>query len=71
MLKCVDEEDVDYILGEIHEGVCESQSGGRTLAYKAIRQGYYWPTMKRDALYFVKKCDKYQRFATIPRSPAE
>ena len=71
LLKCVEEEDADYILREIHEGVCGNHSGGRTLAYKALRQGYYWPTMKRDALQFVKKWDKCQRFATIPKSLAE
>ena len=38
---------------------------------KALRQGYYWPTMQRDALDYVRKCDKCQRFATVPHAPPE
>ncbi|XP_059669203.1 uncharacterized protein LOC132314344 [Cornus florida] len=70
-LRCVSSEEADYILREIHLGVCGNHAGGRSLANKAIRQGYYWPTMQKDALDFVKKCDKCQRFANIPRQPSE
>ncbi|RVW12029.1 hypothetical protein CK203_087282 [Vitis vinifera] len=31
--------------------------------YRAHSQGYYWPTMKKDAAAYVKKCDKCQRHA--------
>ncbi|XP_021833172.1 uncharacterized protein K02A2.6-like [Prunus avium] len=42
-----------------------------TTAHKAFRQGYYWPSMHRDAIAMVKKCDKCQRFGNIPHLPAE
>nr|CAN71386.1 hypothetical protein VITISV_010559 [Vitis vinifera] len=32
---------------------------------------YYWPTMKKDAAAYVKKCDKCQRHAPIPHVPLE
>ncbi|KAL0313367.1 UNVERIFIED_CONTAM: hypothetical protein Sradi_5736000 [Sesamum radiatum] len=35
---------------EIHEGSCGNHSGGRSLAGKALRQGYFWPSMQKDAL---------------------
>ncbi|XP_059664260.1 uncharacterized protein LOC132310035 [Cornus florida] len=70
-LRCVSSEEVDYILREIHLGVCGNHVGGRSFANKAIRLGYYWPTMQKDALDFVKKYDKCQRFANIPRQPSE
>ncbi|RVW90531.1 Transposon Ty3-G Gag-Pol polyprotein [Vitis vinifera] len=38
---------------------------------KAHSQGYYWPTMKKDATTYVKKCDKCQRHAPIPHMPSE
>nr|CAN67947.1 hypothetical protein VITISV_002483 [Vitis vinifera] len=47
-----------YVLAELHEGVCGNHSGGRSLAHRAHLQGYYWPTMKKDATAYVKKCDK-------------
>ena len=46
-------------------------SGGRFLAHRAHSQGYYWPTMKKDAAAYVKKCDKCQRHAPIPHVPSE
>ncbi|MCI44303.1 hypothetical protein A2U01_0065542, partial [Trifolium medium] len=35
LLKCVDEDTVDYILREIHEGINAQHLGGRSLARKA------------------------------------
>jgi len=33
-------------MAELHEGICGSHIGGRALVLKAIRAGFYWPTMK-------------------------
>ncbi|KAK3013273.1 hypothetical protein RJ639_009594 [Escallonia herrerae] len=40
-----------------------------TLAQKILRQGYYWPTMPRDAIEFMRRCDKCQKFAPISHKP--
>ena len=48
ILKCVGKEDANYILREVHEGICGNHIGARTLAGKTLRQGYYWPTMLKD-----------------------
>ncbi|XP_075645592.1 uncharacterized protein LOC142616682 [Castanea sativa] len=64
-LKCVDEEEVKYILEEIHKGVCRDHAGLRSLVSKVIRTGYFWPTMQVDAVELVKKCDKCQRFGNV------
>ena len=68
LLKCVDLAQGNHILQEIHEGICNNHAGGKSLAYKALRQGYFWTTMKTDTMNFARKCDKYQRFSSIPRS---
>ena len=68
-LRCIDDLEAEFVMSQIHEGVCGNHSGGRALAQKALRQGYYWPTMVRDAFNFVQKCDKCQRFAHIPHQP--
>ena len=69
-LKCVGPTEARLVLQEIHEGVCGNHVGGRALAYKALRQGYFWETMKEDASDFVKKCDRCQRHATVQRQPS-
>ena len=44
-LKCIDEEEVEYILKEIHERVCGDHASPRSLVSKVIRTGYFRPTM--------------------------
>nr|GEY93401.1 reverse transcriptase domain-containing protein [Tanacetum cinerariifolium] len=38
-----------YVIKEIHEGSCSMHAGPRSVVAKAIRLGYFWPTMHRDA----------------------
>jgi ribonuclease HI len=63
LLRCLSQDEADYALREIHEGACGSHSGGRVLAHKAIRAGYYWPKMYQQSMEMVKACDKCQKFA--------
>ncbi|CAL2239815.1 unnamed protein product [Prunus armeniaca] len=70
-LKCLTKEQGDYVLREVHSGVCGDHSGSRSLAHKVFRQGYFWPTLHQDANVLVKKCDKCQRFGSVPHIPAE
>ncbi|KAI5436890.1 hypothetical protein KIW84_023130 [Lathyrus oleraceus] len=69
LLKCVEEEKVPDILGEIHRGINAQHLGGRSLARKALRAGYYWPTMQNDSKEHVKRCDKCQRHADMHLAP--
>ena len=71
ILKCIVGKDADYVLREVHEGVCKNHIGARTLAGKVLRQGYYWPIMLRDATKLVKKCKVCQKHAKISRLPSE
>ena len=41
LLKCVNLEQENHILQEIHEGICSNHARGQSLAYKALRQGYF------------------------------
>ena len=70
-LKCLTPEQGQYVLAELHEGICGNHPGGRTLAHRAHTQGYYWPTMKSDAADLVKKCDPCQRMSPILKSPVQ
>jgi hypothetical protein len=67
LLKCISQEVGNYILREIHEGVCGNHSGSRVLAHKAVQAGFYWPNMSQDSMQVVKTCDKCQRFANVSK----
>ena len=56
-LLCVHPELTESLLEELHEGICGSHTRGRSLAHRAITQGYWWPNMQREALEYVRKCD--------------
>ena len=62
-LLCVHPETSESLLEELHEGICGSHTGGRSLSHQAITQGYWWPGMQKEALEYAKKCDQCQRFA--------
>ncbi|XP_057969549.1 uncharacterized protein LOC131158704 [Malania oleifera] len=69
-LRCLNNEEGKYVLREIHKGVCGNHFANRALAHKAIRQGFYWPTIKKDALELIKRCDRCQRCAAVPHIPS-
>ena len=56
ILKCITGKDTEYVIREVHEGICGNHIGARALAGKVLRQGYYWPTRLRDATDLVRKC---------------
>ena len=70
-LLCVHPDLTKSLLEELHEGICGSHTGGRSLAHRAITQGYWWPNMQRETLEYVKKCDQCQRFALSIHQPGE
>uniref|UniRef100_A0A2N9GRH3 Integrase catalytic domain-containing protein n=1 Tax=Fagus sylvatica TaxID=28930 RepID=A0A2N9GRH3_FAGSY len=70
-LRCLSPEEANYVIREVHEGVCGNHSGARSLAHKLTRAGYYWSFLLHDATQYVKACDKCQLFANVPRVPPE
>ncbi|GKU94659.1 hypothetical protein SLEP1_g8119 [Rubroshorea leprosula] len=71
LLRCLTPYEAEYALREVHEGVCGSHVGARTLAHKVLRQGYYWPNMQEDAKKFMQRCQKCQFFAHLTHQLAE
>uniref|UniRef100_A0A2N9EL41 RNA-directed DNA polymerase n=1 Tax=Fagus sylvatica TaxID=28930 RepID=A0A2N9EL41_FAGSY len=71
IVSCLAPDEANYVMREIHEGICGNHSGARALQRKIVRAGYYWPSMKADASRFVQHCDKCQRFANLLHSPLE
>ncbi|GJW53046.1 reverse transcriptase domain-containing protein [Tanacetum coccineum] len=61
----------NYVLREINEGSCSMHSGPRSVVAKAIRTGYYKPTMHTDARKLIRECNDYQVHHPIPRNPQQ
>ena len=71
LLKCVLPTEVKNIMWEIHEGPCGNRAEGKSLAFKALRQGYYWPNMKAYYMEYARKCNKCQWFSPISKAYLE
>ena len=48
-LLCIHPEALELLLEELHEGVCGSHTGGKSLSHRVITQGYWWPNMQKEA----------------------
>ena len=70
-LRCLSHDEVDYVMKEVHKGICGNHSGAQSLVHKLIRARYYWPTMLKDAQAYVKTCDKCQRFSNLIKQTSE
>ncbi|GKA23479.1 reverse transcriptase domain-containing protein [Tanacetum coccineum] len=46
-------------------------SGLRSVVAKAIRSGYCWPTIHKDARNIIRKCDDCQTHRPVPRNPQQ
>ncbi|XP_014506155.1 uncharacterized protein LOC106765899 [Vigna radiata var. radiata] len=70
MLKCVSKDESEYVMQELHEGICGRHGGGRSLRARALRAGFYWPTMEKDCQAFVVKCLACQKHGNIIHTQA-
>jgi hypothetical protein len=64
-LKYIGSYEVWYVHTEVHEGSCGHHIGGKSLAKKSLRAGYFWPTMNVDAVEHVKKCQEHSPISYI------
>ncbi|XP_071920768.1 uncharacterized protein [Coffea arabica] len=70
-LRCITPEEGNYILRELHEGICGNHVGPRILAKKGMLSGYYWPTIFLDSADLVARCKSCQLHAPIHHVPTQ
>ncbi|XP_021990933.1 uncharacterized protein LOC110887663 [Helianthus annuus] len=63
LLRCVDKTDAQYLVREIHEGLCGIHAGPRMVVAKIMNAGYYCPGMHVDVVELLRKCTACQRHA--------
>ena len=68
LIKCLNNQQVDYVMRELHEGICGLHTRESSLATKVVHINYYWPTLRVNTLDFRKRCRQCQEFANIPRT---
>nr|GEY93196.1 reverse transcriptase domain-containing protein [Tanacetum cinerariifolium] len=70
-LRCVGPLQADYVIQEIHKGLCSMHARLRSVVAKAIRLRYYWRTMHRDARDMIRACNDCQIHRPVTRNPQQ
>nr|GEW84469.1 reverse transcriptase domain-containing protein [Tanacetum cinerariifolium] len=70
-LRCVGPLRANYVLREIHERSCSMHTCTRSVVAKALRTGYCWPTMHKDARTLIRACQDCQDHKPVPRNPQQ
>ncbi|XP_027936199.1 uncharacterized protein LOC114191222 [Vigna unguiculata] len=72
LLNCLSGEEAEYVMNEVHNGICGMHTGRRTMEARILRAGYYWPTMEQDCEVMICKCEGCQAHGNdIKRAPTE
>jgi hypothetical protein len=69
-LRCITSEKDIELLKEIHSGFCGAHIGTRALTGKAIKQGFYWPTINIDAKTLVRQCEACPKMVNQQNLPS-
>jgi len=69
ILTCVNGDECTRIMAELHEGICGSHMGGRSLASKVIRVGFLWQTVREDCVRYAQCCKQCQMHADWHKAP--
>ncbi|XP_027933467.1 uncharacterized protein LOC114188974 [Vigna unguiculata] len=72
LLKCLSEDEAEYVMNEVHNGICGMHTGRRTMKARILRAGYFWPTMEQDCEAMIRKCKGCQAHGNdVKRAPTE
>jgi hypothetical protein len=75
LLRCIEREDVEKVLKELHDGPAGKHFARNTTTYKIPRANYYWPTLLRDSHTYARNYKTCQisvgreKRATVPLQP--
>jgi hypothetical protein len=71
LLRCLSDLEANKALQEVHGGICATHTNGHMIARQLQRAGYFWLTMEKDCINFVRRCHKCQVYSNkINASPA-
>ncbi|KAK2390987.1 protein NYNRIN [Trifolium repens] len=65
--RCVDEEEARSIMWHCHASPYGGHHSGPRTAAKVLQCGFFWPSLFKDYVEYVKACDRCQRSGNISR----
>jgi len=71
ILTSVSGDECTRTMSELHEGICGSHVGGKSLASKVIRAGFFRPTLREDCVRYAQRCKQCHIHADWHKAPPE
>jgi hypothetical protein len=68
--RCVESDEGQEMLREIHQGECGHHASSRALVAKVFQHGFYWLTALQEVEDLVRKCNGCQMYAHQIHQPA-
>jgi hypothetical protein len=72
LLRCLDPQEAQKIMSDFHDSLCGGHHYWRTMAYKILRDGYFWPSLFTDVCAKIRayaKCQKFSRKKQLKSFP--
>jgi hypothetical protein len=69
LLMCLNETDARNALREVCEGICSTHANRHMIARKIQRADYFWMTLEKDCINYVRKCHKCQMHSDKVNAP--
>lgn len=63
--RCAAEAESKKLLESCHSAPYKGHLGGEKTARKVLKYGFFWPTLLKDVVNYVRSCDKCQRMGMI------
>ena len=60
LLRCLDGVEAINALREVHKRIRSTHTNRHMMARKMQRNGYFWRTLEKDCIDYVRKCHKCQ-----------
>ncbi|WMV38314.1 hypothetical protein MTR67_031699, partial [Solanum verrucosum] len=65
--RCIPEYEVQKVLESCHASPYGGHHVGERIVHKVLQSSFFWPSLFKDSIAFVKGCDKCQRLGTISK----
>uniref|UniRef100_A0A803P434 Integrase zinc-binding domain-containing protein n=1 Tax=Cannabis sativa TaxID=3483 RepID=A0A803P434_CANSA len=64
-LTCIARTEISSVIHEIHGGFCGNHTSEPSLSKKILHKGCFLPTMKKNCIEYVRKCEQCQWYAKV------
>ncbi|XP_049405186.1 uncharacterized protein LOC125868609 [Solanum stenotomum] len=65
--RCITDSEVQKVLESCHASPYGGHHGGERMTHKVVQSGFFWPSLFKNSIAFVKGCDKCQRLDYVSK----